>query len=176
VIQSQMVHDCLRRAFAPTQGGIVGLTEQLLAVCVGGDLEFERVENRCVCRWTVSGAIQEATVPLPPAAFRTILARIAVLCNERSPNSVTPYGGEGQLALKGPPSAVFNVAFVNTPSKQHMKVRSLGAEALVDVERKQMLEAQTQETARASDSGVGGGNNSAENEAKHSAHEARSIR
>jgi hypothetical protein len=53
VIPSQMVHDCLRRAFAPTQRGIVGLTEQLLAACVGGGVEFERVEDRCVCRWNV---------------------------------------------------------------------------------------------------------------------------
>ncbi len=30
MISSQMVPDCLQRAFAPTQRGIVGLTEQLL--------------------------------------------------------------------------------------------------------------------------------------------------
>ncbi len=125
MIPSQTVHDCLRRAFAPTQRGIVGLTEQLLAACVAVDVEFERVEDRYVCRWTVSGDIQEATVPLPPAAFRTILARIAVLCNERSPNSVTPYGGEGLLALEGQSSTVFRVAFVNTPNKQQMKLKSL---------------------------------------------------
>ena len=149
MIPSQMVHDCLRRAFAPTQGGIVGLTEQLLAACVGGDVEFERVEDRCVCRWTVSGDVQEATAPLPPAAFRTILARIAFLCNQRSPNSVTPYGGEGLLALAGQPSTVFQVAFVNTPNKQQMKLKSLGAEALDAVEKKPVLEGQTQEAARA---------------------------
>jgi hypothetical protein len=144
-----MVHDCLRRAFAPTQGGIVRLTEQLLAACVGGEVEFERVKDRCVCRWTVSGDVQEATAPLPPAAFRTILARIAVLCNQRSPDSVTPYGGEGQLALAGQPSTVFQVAFVNTPDKQHMKLKSLAAEAFDIVEKRPVLEGQTQETARA---------------------------
>ena len=140
MIPSQMVHDCLRRAFAPTQRGIVGMTEQLLEACIGGDVEFERVEDRCVCRWTVSGDTQEATVPLPPAAFRTILARIAVLCNEHSPNSVTPYGGEGLLAVKGHPSTVFQVAFVNIPNQQHLKLKSLGTEVLDAVEKKPVLE------------------------------------
>jgi hypothetical protein len=116
------------------------LTEEILGACVGGDVEVERVGDRCVCRWTVSGNTQEATVPLPPAAFRTILARIAALCNERSPNSVTPYGGEGLLAVKGHPATVFQVAFVNTPNKQQLKLKSLGAEVLNAVEKKPVLE------------------------------------
>ena len=135
VIQPQTVHDCLRRALAPTQWGVVELTEQLLGACVGGDLEFERVGDRCVCRWTVSGEPQEAALPLPPAAFRTILARIAVLCNERSPNTVTPYGGEGLLAVNGQPSAALQVTFVNTPEKQRLELKSLGADGLNGLER-----------------------------------------
>jgi hypothetical protein len=142
VIASQTIHDCLQRAFAPAQRGIVGLTEQLLGACVGGQVEFECVGDRCVCRWTVSGDTEEATVPLPPAAFRTILARIAVLCNERSPNSVTPYGGEGLLAVKSHPSTVFQVTFVNTPDKQQLELKSLGAEVLDAVVKKPVDERQ----------------------------------
>jgi hypothetical protein len=62
-------------------------------------------------------------VPLPPAAFRPILARIAALCNEYSPNAVSPYGGEGLLAVKGPPPTIVLVAFVNTPNEQRLQVR-----------------------------------------------------
>ena len=140
MISSQSVDDRLRRAFAPTQRGIVGLTEQLLEVCVGGDVAFERIGDRCVCRWSVSGETHEAAVPLPPAAFRTLLARIAVLCNERSPNSVTPYGGQGLLTVKGDPPTVVQVAFVNTPDKQHLELRSSGAEALNAVEKTPVAE------------------------------------
>jgi hypothetical protein len=86
VIASQTVQDSLRRAFEPTQRGIVGLTEQMLQACVSGDVELTRVGDRCVWRWTIDGETQEAAAPLPPAAFRTILARIAVLCNERNAN------------------------------------------------------------------------------------------
>jgi hypothetical protein len=123
VIISQTADDRLRRAFAPTQGGIVELTDQLLEACVGSDVEFKRVGNRCVCNWSVKGETKEAVVPLAPAACRTILARIAALCNEYSPNAVTPYGGEGLLTVKGPPPTVVRVAFVNTPVEQRLEVR-----------------------------------------------------
>jgi hypothetical protein len=123
VIPSQTADDRLRRAFAPTQGGIVGLTDQLLEACVDSDVEFQRVGDRCVCNWTVNGETKEALVPLPPAAFRTILARVAALCNESSPNAVTPYRGEGLLTLRGPAPTVVRVAFVNTPDEQRLEVR-----------------------------------------------------
>jgi hypothetical protein len=123
VIPSQTADSRLRRAFSPTQGGIVGLTDQLLAACVGSDVQFKRVGNRCVCNWTVNGETKEAQAPVPPAAFRTILARVAALCNEYSPNSVTPYRGEGLLTVKGPPPTVVRVAFVNTPDEQRLEVK-----------------------------------------------------
>ena len=123
MIVSQTPDDRLRRAFASTQGGIVGLTDQLLEACVGSDVEFKRVGDRCICNWTVNGETKEALVPLPPAAFRTILARIAALCNEYSPNAVSPYGGKGLLAVKGPPPTIVLVVFVNTPNEQRLQVR-----------------------------------------------------
>lgn len=121
----QTVHDYLRRAFAPTPRGIVGLTEQLLAASVGGDIEFERIADRCVCRWSVSGETQEAIAPLPAVAFRTILGRIATLCVERHPDSATPYGGDALLATDS--ETVVQVVFVNTPDKQLLKLASVGA-------------------------------------------------
>ena len=62
-------------------------------------------------------------MPLPPAAFRTVLARIATLCSEYSPNAVSPYGGEGLLTVEEPPPTVVRVAFVNTPNEQLLEVR-----------------------------------------------------
>ena len=123
MIPSQTADGRLRRAFAPTQGGIVGLTDQLLEACVGSDVEFKRVGNRCVCNWTVNGETKEALAPVPPAAFRTILARVAALCDEYSPNAVTPYRGEGLLTVKGPPPTVVRVEYVNTPDEQRLEVK-----------------------------------------------------
>ena len=126
VIISKIDDDRLRRAFAPTQGGIVGLTDQLLEACVGSDVEFKRVGNRCVCNWTVNGETKEDVMPLPPAAFRTVLARIATLCNKYSPKAVTPYGGDGLLTVEGPPPTVVRVAFVNTPDERRLELRRSG--------------------------------------------------
>jgi hypothetical protein len=121
VTPSETVHDRLQRAFRPTQGGVAGLTEQLLGACVGGDVEFERVGDRCFYRWTDEEGAQEFPLPLSPAAFRTILARVAALCNERSPESVSPYGGEGELVVGA--AEVF-VRFTNTSQAQKLEVKS----------------------------------------------------
>ena len=140
MIRFDTIPDRLQLAFAPTQRGIVGLTEQLLNACVGSDVEFERVGDRIVCHWTENGDTHDAAVPLPPTAFRTILARIAVFCNEFSPNSVSPYGGEGLLTVEGDPLTHFQVAFVNTPEKQQLKLKSLGAKVVASVEKKSRVE------------------------------------
>jgi hypothetical protein len=122
VIPSGTVHDRLQLAFRPTQHGVVGLTEQLLGACVGGDVEFERVGDRCVYRWTEAGDTQEALVPFAPAAFRAIPARVAALCNDRSPGSVFPYGGEAELVVR---EAELLVKFINTADVQKLAVKNV---------------------------------------------------
>jgi hypothetical protein len=69
---------------------------------------------------------QESTdLSLPKSAFRAILARLATLCNERVPDSVTPYGGEGQVLAGSNPPGVFRVAFKNTPDEQCLEMQYL---------------------------------------------------
>ncbi len=140
MILSHTIPDRLQQAFAPTPRGIVGLTEQLLNACVGSDVEFERAGDRVVCHWTENGDTHDATVPLPPTAFRAILARIAMLCNELNQNSVSPYGGDGLLAVESDPLAHFQVTFVNTPEKQQLKLKSLAAKVLNVVEKQPRAE------------------------------------
>jgi hypothetical protein len=66
---------------------------------------------------------ESTDVPLPKSVFRAILARLAALCNERTPNSVSPYRGEGECSVGTNPPVVFRVAFVNTPGEQRLEVR-----------------------------------------------------
>jgi hypothetical protein len=61
-------------------------------------------------------------VPLRKAVLRAVLARLAVLCNERNPNSVSPYGGHGELLAGGNPPMVFRVAFANTTAEQKLEL------------------------------------------------------
>jgi hypothetical protein len=121
MIPSGTVHDRLQCAFRPTPRGVVGLTEQLLEACVGADVEFDRVGDRCVYRWKEGGDTREAPLPLSPGAFRTILARVATLCNEKFPGSVSPYGGEGHLAVG---AAKIFVKFINAAGAQKLEVSS----------------------------------------------------
>jgi len=90
-------------------------------------------------------AQQMLDVPLRKSTFRAILARVAVLCNERVPNSVSPYGGQGELAMGANPTVVFRVAFVNTPAAQ--KLELLAAELATE-------SAQPQEVAQTPQDGV----------------------
>lgn len=134
------VQDRLRRAFEPTRHGVAGLVEQMLVACAGADLAFERVGDRCVCRWSVGGDTHEVTVPLRPAAFRTVLARIATLCNERDPGSVTPYRGEGLLPIPGNPTALLRVHYVNTPENQQLELKGVIRTATEVAEDKPLVE------------------------------------
>lgn len=115
------VDDRLPRAFAPPVGGVPGLVEQLLRACAGADVTFERVGNRCVCRWTEGDSEQERPIPVPTQAFRSLLAQIAARCNEHLPGSVSPYGGTGQLLVGEDEIAV---SFVNTTEAQKLELKT----------------------------------------------------
>jgi hypothetical protein len=115
----------LRRAFEPTPRGVVGLVDNLLDLCRQQGLQLHWQANRCLVRPLGAEPQELAELPLPKSVFRAILARIASLCNERTPNSVSPYGGEGELSVGTGPPTVFRVAFTNTPGEQGLEVRRL---------------------------------------------------
>jgi hypothetical protein len=68
-------------------------------------------------------------VPLRKSVFRAILARVAVLCNERHPNSVSPYGGTGKVTVGSTPAAEVHVHFLNTPEEQSLELTPFRSEA-----------------------------------------------
>ena len=68
-------------------------------------------------------------MPLQKSVFRAVVARVAALCNEGAPNSVTPYRGEGELSVWTNPPASFHVAFTNTPTEQWLEVTFLTTSA-----------------------------------------------
>jgi len=105
----------------PTRG-IVGLVDDLLGLCRQHGLEVDWQAGRCCVR-SVGGDWHELTdVPLRKSVFRAILARLAVLCNEHRPGSVSPYGGKGEIAVGASPSTVFRVALTNTPAEQRFEL------------------------------------------------------
>jgi hypothetical protein len=112
----------LRIAFEHPTRGVVGLVEDLLTICGEYGLQLHWQDGRCRVR-TAGGDQEELIdVPLRKSVFRAILARVAALCNERTPNSVSPYGGQGELAGGAHPPTVFRATFLNTPPELQLEL------------------------------------------------------
>jgi hypothetical protein len=116
----------LRRAFGPNPCGVVGVVDELLAVCREQPLQFDWQSGTCRVRSLGAVGQEPIEVPLPKSVFRAILARLAALCNARVPDSVSPYCGNGEVLIGADSPAVFRVTFTNTPDEQRTEVRFVG--------------------------------------------------
>ena len=97
----------IRGILTQPTGGVAGLVDDLLAVCLEHGLQLEWDADRCRFR-SLGGRWEELPdLRLRKSAFRAVLARLAALCNESSPNSVSPYGGQGELSAGANPAALF---------------------------------------------------------------------
>lgn len=112
----------LRTALTHPTRGIAGVVDDLLAACRESGLQLDWQTDRCRVRSGGGDAEELVDVPLRRSVFRAILARVAALCNERSPNSVSPYGGQTELSLGANPARVVRVTFTNTPDEQRLEL------------------------------------------------------
>jgi len=106
----------------PTNRGVVGLVSDLLRLCPEQGLELDWHGDHCRVRSPRVEPEESIEVPLPKSVFRAVLARLAALCNEGDPGSVSPYGGEGALKAGVDPATVCGVAFINTSSAQRVRL------------------------------------------------------
>jgi hypothetical protein len=110
----------LRRAHESPTRGVVGLVDKLLAISRDHGFHLRWKDGRChaeVNEGRPSGLVE---VPLQKSAIRAVLARVAVLCNERNPYSVSPYGGQGEVSIESDPDQRIRVTFLNTPEVQSL--------------------------------------------------------
>src|SRR5437016_3972082 len=108
---ASQVSDELRRALVHPTRGVAGLVEDLLAMCQKHGLQLDWQADRCRAR-SFGGDWEELVdVPLRKSVFRAILARVATLCNEQTPDSVSPYGGQAELSVGANPPSVFRITF-----------------------------------------------------------------
>jgi len=116
------ISSILRPALMSSTGGVVGLVDDLLNICRNHGLQLDWQSN-CYRVRSGEGDWEELIdISISKSTFRAILARLAALCNERTPNSVSPYGGKGQLSSGADPQAVFRVDFTNTPTEQRLEL------------------------------------------------------
>jgi len=114
--------DSIRQLLHHPEGAIVGLVDDLLNVCGENELELDWRYGNCRVR-SSDGAWEEFDDGLPrKSIFRTVLARIAVLCSEFENGSFSPYGGQGKVSPRVNSSVVLQVAFVNTTDEQSLRI------------------------------------------------------
>src|SRR5258708_21002776 len=116
------VSEVFRQVLATPTRGVVGLVDDLLTLCQQHDLQVEWQGERCHIRSRRDDWEEWISVPLRKSVFRSILARIAALCNERTPNAVSPYGGQCELLASGKSAALFKHTFPNTPAEQRVEL------------------------------------------------------
>ncbi len=112
----------VRKAFEPPETGFVGIVDNLLQLCLGGEISIAWTGNCCRVR-VRHGTVEETQdIELRKSVFRAILARIAALCNQHQPGSVSPYGGNGEIHLT---TVTFSANLVNTTAEQSMHLKQL---------------------------------------------------
>src|SRR5437764_7078168 len=103
----------LHRALTTPTRGILGLVDELLAVSCEHGFLLDWQAGHCRVRF-LEGADPAGwiEVPVRKSVLRAALARAAVLCNQRNPNSVSPYGGQGELMVGTDPTTAIRAAFI----------------------------------------------------------------
>jgi hypothetical protein len=89
---------------------VVELVDELLNAFQFQAMRLKWEDGECQFQCLPLGSSELCSLPLPRSIFRTILARLAALCNEHLADSVSPYGGDGEFLWK---SQGFRVAFSN---------------------------------------------------------------
>lgn len=116
------IFDRLRQVLMQPTNGVVGLVDDLLTLCGQHGLQLDWQADRCRVR-SPGGAWHDLLhVPFRKSVFRAILARIAALCNEQVPSSVSPYDGQGELLAGADPPVTILVAFANTTAEQRLEL------------------------------------------------------
>jgi hypothetical protein len=109
----------LAQAITAPKNGVVGLVDEVLATCRELCLSLDWHPGQCrVWDGQIWDKVPEAV--MKTSFFRAVLARVATLGIERSPEAVSPYGGEFVFEDGPPPS--LRVTFINTPAEQTLSI------------------------------------------------------
>ena len=122
----------LQSAIEQPSRGVVGLVDDVLTVCWQHGLQLDWQAGHCRVRSNGCDWEDLPGLTVRRSVLRAVLARVAALCNEHSPGSVSPYGGEGELSVGAGPSALFTAAFTNTPEDQRLELSPRAASATAE--------------------------------------------
>lgn len=120
-MSTSTVSSAILQIMLQPSGGIAGLVDEILAACRNDRVELRWQGGRCEIRSLDGSWSDVIDVPVRKSVFCAVLARMAAVCDQRAPGSVSPYGGEAELPIGEPPDFM-RVAFVNTAAEQKLSV------------------------------------------------------
>jgi hypothetical protein len=106
------------------------LVDELLTVSREHEIRLGWQAGRCQVNIPQTDPPEQIEVTVQKSVMRAVLARVAALCNERVPNSVSPYRGRGEVAIDS--TTVLRVSFVNTPDEQTLELSPAGLDCGTD--------------------------------------------
>jgi hypothetical protein len=119
---ASQVSGAIRCVFERPAQDVVGLVDDLLRLCPEKGLRLDWQRDHCHIRCLDGCSDETLDQPLRKSVFRAILARLASLCNEGSPTSVSPDGGQGKLSVQTDPPMILRVTFANTTDENWLEL------------------------------------------------------
>ena len=116
------IAEALRNALTLPRHGVIGLVDDLLAMCQKHDLQIDWQNDRFRIRCSGGTGEELTDLLIRKSVFRAVLARIAALCNEKNPNTVSLYGGRCEWMTGESPPRVLRVLFTNTSAEQRLEL------------------------------------------------------
>ncbi len=116
----------IQAAFRPTDRGISGIVDEILALSLEHDLQM--IWQADACQVIANGGTETVSIPLGKSVFRAKLARLAAICTSTSGEMLSPYGGEGIYHFESNPAVVIHVEFTNTADDQRLSLNPERAE------------------------------------------------
>jgi hypothetical protein len=110
----------LSRSLASPSHGVTGFVDELLGASREQDIRLSWRAGHCQISIPRIDPPENVEVPVQKSVIRAVLARVATLCNDCIPNSVSPYRGVGAVAIDSTNS--IRVEFVNTPDEQSLEL------------------------------------------------------
>ena len=127
--QSESLATGVLQAFRNSEGGVLGLADELLQLCPTDGMRLDWRDDECHVTLHNGDDPTELHFTFPKAVFRALLARMFGICQGQSPEVANPYQGEGNFVF-GPTRDQYHVAFINTPSVQHLELRRLESDSV----------------------------------------------
>jgi len=127
---TQASSDRLQQIFVAPTNGVVGIVDDLMAICGHAGLQIEWRDEHCLIRPLGGQIPAPLQIPARKSVFRAILARVAYLSDRFrtvGQGGVSPYGGECWFWSSGTfeRGLYFHAIFINTAAQQQLTLHQV---------------------------------------------------